>query len=297
MIQTMKQTLRLLVLMITVLYSASAFAVVDPYEVMEITPAEGEVTSLQHFTITFAGLPVVVNEQAIPTLQKGGGATYEGSMRADEAGTSVIVDFDVCCTASGQYFLNLPEGSLTVNGQHLLPLTLRFIINGSIESFYEQITIDPAEGQVESLQYFTISLPEYVGEIEYGKMATLTNTTTGATYQAEMFDVGFNVLVYFGEEITEAGNYTLTIPSGSIIIYTLGEDVHEFNFNYTIAGGADFIVGDVDNSGHLSIADVTALIDLLLSGGVAPDAADVNQDGGVGIGDVTALIDLLLANG
>ena len=292
----MKQTLRLLVLMMTVLYSSSAFAVVDPYEVMEITPAEGEVTSLRHFTITFADLPVVVSQGAIPTLQKGGGATYEGTMRADEAGTSVIVDFDVCCTASGQYFLNLPEGSLTVNGQHLLPLTLRFIINGSIESFYEQITIDPAEGQVERLQYFSISLPEYVGEIEYGKMATLTNTTTGATYQSDMYDVGFNVLVYFGEEITEAGNYTLTIPSGSIVIYTLSEDVHELNFNYTIAGGADYIIGDVDGNNRLSIADVTALIDLLLSGGDAPDAADVNRDGGVSIADVTALIDLLLAN-
>ena len=77
-----------------VLYGTSAFAVVDPYEVMEITPAEGDVTSLQHFTITFADLPVVVNEEAIPTLRKGGGATYEGHMRADDAGTTVIIDFD-----------------------------------------------------------------------------------------------------------------------------------------------------------------------------------------------------------
>ena len=282
--------------MMAILYSTSAFAVVDPYEVMEITPAEGVVTSLQHFTVTFADLPVVVSADAVPTLQKGGGATYEGTMCLDETGTAVIVDFDVCCTASGEYYLNFPEGSLTVNGQRLLPLTLRFIIEGTMESFYEQITIDPAEGEVEKLQYFTISLPEYVGEIDYGAMATLTNTTTGTTYQSDMYDVGFNVLVYFGEEITEAGNYTLTIPSGSIVIYTLSEDVHELNFNYTIAGGADYIVGDVDGNGRLSIADVTALIDLLLSGGAAPDAADVNRDGGVSIADVTALIDLLLAN-
>ena len=60
-----------------VLYSTSAVAAVDPYEALEITPAEGVVTSLQHFTITFAGLPVEVNEQAIPTLEKGGGATIE----------------------------------------------------------------------------------------------------------------------------------------------------------------------------------------------------------------------------
>ena len=56
--------------------------------------------------------------------------------------------------------------------------------------------------------------------------------------------------------------------------------------------------GDVDNSGTVSIADVTALIDYLLSGdatGINLDAADCNQDEGVNIADVTALIDYLLS--
>ena len=292
----MRQTLRFLVLILaTALYCASAQAVVDPYDAMAITPAEGVVESLQHFTITFGDLPVVVNEQAVPTLVKGGGATYEGSMRADEDGKTVIVDFDVCCTASGQYYLNLPEGSLIVNGQRLLPLTLRFTINGTMESFYDQITISPAEGEVESLQNFTISVPEYIGEIEYGSMATLTNTTTGNSYQAEMYGVQFNVLMFFPDEITEPGNYTLTIPANSIIIYTLGEDIHELTFNYTIAGGSSFIVGDVNGDNNVSIADVSALIDILLSGDVAPDAADVNEDSNVNIADVSALIDKLLS--
>ena len=73
----MRQTLQLLFMLAAVLYGTSAYAVVDPYEVMQITPAEGVVTSLQHFTITFDGLPVVVNENAVPTLEKGGGATLE----------------------------------------------------------------------------------------------------------------------------------------------------------------------------------------------------------------------------
>ena len=185
----MKQIVRLLSLVMAVLYCSSAFAAVDPYDALTVTPAEGFVTSLHNFTITFADLPVTVNESAIPTLEKGGGATYEGSMRADEDGKTVLVDFDVTCTASGEYFLNLPEGSLTVNGQRLLPITLRFIIEGDMDSFYEQITIDPAEGEVESLQNFIISLPEYIGEIDYGSMATLTNTTTNNSYQAEMYGV------------------------------------------------------------------------------------------------------------
>jgi hypothetical protein len=126
-------------------------------------------------------------------------------------------------------------------------------------------------------------------------MATLTNTTTNETYEAEMFGVRFNVLVYFPDEITTPGNYVLTIPASSIIIYTLDEDVQELNFNYTIAGGSSFIVGDVNGDNNVNIADVTALIDILLSGAVAPDAADVNEDHNVNIADVTALIDKLLA--
>ena len=291
----MKQIVRLLSLAMAVLYCSSAFAAVDPYTALTVTPAEGIVTSLHNFTITFADLPVTVNESAIPTLEKGGGATYEGSMRAAEDGTTVLVDFDVTCTASGEYFLNLPEGSLTVNGQRLLPITLRFIIEGTMDSFYEQITIDPAQGEVESLQNFIISLPEYIGEIDYGSMATLTNTTTNNSYQAEMYGVGFNVLVYFADEVTEPGQYVLTIPAGAIIIYSLEEDVHELNFNYTIAGGAEFKRGDVNGDGSVNIADVTALIDILLSGTAAPEAADVNEDEAVNIADVTALIDFLLS--
>ncbi len=54
--------------------------------------------------------------------------------------------------------------------------------------------------------------------------------------------------------------------------------------------------GDVNGDGSVTIADVTALIDSLLSGVEVPlDAADVNGDGQVTIADVTALIDRLLS--
>ncbi len=54
-------------------------------------------------------------------------------------------------------------------------------------------------------------------------------------------------------------------------------------------------IGDVNGDGDVSISDVTALIDLLLSGGTASAEADVNGDGEVGISDVTTLIDMLLS--
>ena len=58
------------------------------------------------------------------------------------------------------------------------------------------------------------------------------------------------------------------------------------------------IRGDVDFDGSVTIADVTALIDLLLNGNTASvslTATDCDRDGKVTIGDVTALIDYLLS--
>ena len=56
------------------------------------------------------------------------------------------------------------------------------------------------------------------------------------------------------------------------------------------------IQGDVNGDGSVTIIDVTALIDYLLTGGIAPANADVNGDDNVTIIDVTALIDYLLTD-
>ncbi|MBR5673908.1 MAG: BspA family leucine-rich repeat surface protein [Muribaculaceae bacterium] len=52
--------------------------------------------------------------------------------------------------------------------------------------------------------------------------------------------------------------------------------------------------GDVNGDGSVNIADVTTLIDYLLSGTTPPASADCNQDNSVNIADVTTLIDYLL---
>ncbi len=54
------------------------------------------------------------------------------------------------------------------------------------------------------------------------------------------------------------------------------------------------IKGDVNGDGEVNIADINALISLILSGG-SSDAADVNGDGEVNIADVNAVIDIILS--
>ncbi len=56
--------------------------------------------------------------------------------------------------------------------------------------------------------------------------------------------------------------------------------------------------GDVNGDGSVSISDVTALIDYLLTGnasGINMSGADTNQDSSINISDVTVLIDYLLS--
>ena len=57
--------------------------------------------------------------------------------------------------------------------------------------------------------------------------------------------------------------------------------------------------GDVNGDGNVNVADVTALINLVLEGNAtvaSHPAADVNEDGELNIGDVTSLISLVLSS-
>jgi surface protein len=53
--------------------------------------------------------------------------------------------------------------------------------------------------------------------------------------------------------------------------------------------------GDVNGDGNVNTADVSALINLLLTGGTPTGGADANQDGNVNTSDVAALIKYLLS--
>ncbi len=56
------------------------------------------------------------------------------------------------------------------------------------------------------------------------------------------------------------------------------------------------MTGDVDNDGKISIADVVAIVDYILSGSsVIPAAADVDFDGVVSVADVVSLIDAIMS--
>ena len=78
----------------------------------------------------------------------------------------------------------------------------------------------------------------------------------------------------------ETGDHTLTLKS--------------FYCHYAHTG-AQHLRGDVNGDGEVNIADVNAIIDVILTG--APNAgADVNNDGETNIADVNVVIDIILAS-
>ena len=118
------------------------------------------------------------------------------------------------------------------------------------------------------------------------------------------------------EQITTAPGDLILYQGNNLCIYY---DTNSWNFtrigkidnasqeeikSFVHAGGGDVtvtlsltdstLIGDVNGDGEVSIGDVTALINILLTKSPASPAADVNDDGEVSIGDVTALIEILL---
>ncbi len=88
---------------------------------------------------------------------------------------------------------------------------------------------------------------------------------------------------------------TAVAPGQTVVTVTTDSNgrLATCSFMVTVTGAT--VAGDVNGDGNISIADVTMLIDVILSQDLDGNAqADVNQDGAVNIIDVTALIDMLL---
>ena len=101
---------------------------------------------------------------------------------------------------------------------------------------------------------------------------------------------------YTGEEdyisLTWDEYHAIRIPGGE---YKLTVDLNDMKL--VIEKAYNGLRGDVDMDGEIGIADVTALIDYILSGnteGIDLIAANCDLDDTIGIADVTALIDYIL---
>ena len=122
----------------------------------------------------------------------------------------------------------------------------------------------------------------------------------GASYDRCIFSVDGTQKFSYGARDNEWETYSLSLSAGTHTLtwtYSKDSSVHPKGDFFAIDNV--YIIdscrkGDVNGDGQINIADVTALIDLLLGGGTPPNCGDCDQDGQVGIADVTTLIDGLL---
>ncbi len=150
---------------------------------------------------------------------------------------------------------------------------------------------------VDAYRVTTVCAPEEAATIELlnfnventvqaGETVTFAVTPNGEYTIGEVTVTTVDGETIIPEVNDEEGYYHFTMPTADVTITVTMEEPQ----------GPDFIVGDVNGDGAVTIRDVTDLIDYLLGSPVEInfDAADVVQDGAIAIGDVTTLIDMLL---
>ena len=175
--------------------------------------------------------------------------------------------------------LTAEDFSAYVGQQDTRTITLKYVAQGAIR-FNNDGQQEPST--LKSSNDFTVSIE---GDNSQMFMATLNyvlvapgNTTTTYTAYVEVTYAP-----------TSAGSHSATAH----LLNASGTSVA----SQELSGVATVLKGDADGDGLVTIADVTAIIDYLLSGDPSDiniAAADVDEDGKVTIADASVLIDLIL---
>jgi len=133
---------------------------------------------------------------------------------------------------------------------------------------------------------YSVATSAFTSQVDLQENETATIDISGSYYLTE--GTQYYVVVwspYF------PNNYDWNWFFNDPIPFTVG--------NWVTPPDPQFILGDVNGDTFVTIADVTALIDMLLNGTPSVEdcpAADMNESGEISIADVTALIDYLLNN-
>ena len=121
-----------------------------------------------------------------------------------------------------------------------------------------------------------------------------TRTSYNGTLEQGVFETPMLGDIKGAGKLTDGKTYYVraryayrTLATGTTVQYTDYCDIRSFVYH-------EAVQGDVNGDSEVNIADINALIDLILTGGSGDVRSDVNGDGEVNIADVNAVIDLIL---
>ena len=89
----------------------------------------------------------------------------------------------------------------------------------------------------------------------------------------------------------------VTYPNGTIVAYTY--DALGNRISKQVTGSPTEIMGDVDGDGHVTMADVYAIVDFIMGKNPSPfneNMANVNGDDEVNVADVTEAVEIINKN-
>ena len=138
----------------------------------------------------------------------------------------------------------------------------------------------------------SIVIPNSVTEIDYQAFAACTGLTDVYCYIADPSRVssGYDPSCWWTLYDGDYSGRTLHVLQGMTGAYQADERWLPY-FGQIVE---DIFIGDVNHDLEVNIADVNAVIDIILGGNDDTIAADVNGDGEINIADINAVIDIIL---
>jgi len=182
-------------------------------------------------------------------------------------------------------------------------ITRKYTIDNSVFEPYE-ITVylkDPtvAPNNWSTVNYYTwdSSNNQFNGNWP-GQPATDTQVVNGVKFYYKKYQITGKD--YYMNFVFNQGPSNVQTEDVTYVNKTSFFEVTSQTNKYTVKDVTDqylpyisVVKGDVNNDSEVNIADVNALIDMILSGNVEL-VGDVDEDGEVGISDVNAVIDIIL---
>ena len=224
--------------------------------------------------------------------------TLDGSQPSASNGTKVANGANVNISNT----TTLKVG-LLINGAVSGVITRKYTIDNSVFEPYE-ITVylkDPtvAPNNWSTVNYYTwdSSNNQFNGSWP-GQPATDTQVVNGVKFYYKKYQITGKD--YYMNFVFNQGPSNVQTEDVTYVNKTSFFEVTSQTNKYTVKDVTDqylpyisVVKGDVNNDSEVNIADVNALIDMILSGNVEL-VGDVDEDGEVGISDVNAVIDIIL---
>ncbi len=152
---------------------------------------------------------------------------------------------------------------------------------------------------------FNSTMPiDYVQIDARNRYNTISNFLKIEPQDGETFEAGVNHRILLDLDALggtdNVGTYPITIKTIKFTLNKGGETgdhtlaLKSFYSHYSLTSTPQGLTGDVNGDGEVNIADVNALINIVLAGETGANA-DVNADGEVNIADINAVINLILS--